>query len=205
MPITLQCTCGTQFRVLEDLAGRHVHCPGCRQVVAVPGAVTAAPPPQVIPRQEAIILDEPAPRRPRRRIRRRSNLGLWLGLGAGGLMLGFCCLGAGAFGLVWFLNRPERALLGKWVLDTGAPVFGFSGYIEFRSNGTMTDTSPITPIVDGRWRIIAGPGGDVVRIEITTVNGRLISTLDIRIKDSDHIAVRNLAGNFEIPLRRAAK
>jgi hypothetical protein len=36
MPISLTCSCGKSLRIKEELAGRKVRCPGCRDILTVP-------------------------------------------------------------------------------------------------------------------------------------------------------------------------
>jgi hypothetical protein len=73
VPIAVNCACGKSFHVKDELAGKHIKCPGCQAVVQVTGggAVTANVPPQSARPQEApprpaqaiVIEDEPAPAR----------------------------------------------------------------------------------------------------------------------------------------------
>ena len=37
MPITLNCACGKQYPVKDEFAGQRVKCPGCGQVLTIPG------------------------------------------------------------------------------------------------------------------------------------------------------------------------
>jgi hypothetical protein len=203
MPITLQCSCGTQFKVLDDLAGKKVRCPGCQQAVAVLGAFTATVQPVVKPRFDDIE-DEPVPfkKKKKRPVRSGFYLGLWLALGGGALVLVCCCAGAGVIGFLVLLNQPERALYGKWAGDPAQPFLGFGGFIEFRSNGTVTDTSPLTPIIEGKWKTLSSPGADIIRVQVTAHNGFGVSTLDVRVVDEDHIRVRVVGSNIEVPLKR---
>jgi hypothetical protein len=39
MPIAVACKCGKKFRVKDEMAGRAVRCPGCRQPLRIPGGV----------------------------------------------------------------------------------------------------------------------------------------------------------------------
>jgi tRNA A-37 threonylcarbamoyl transferase component Bud32 len=43
MPLTLHCSCGAKLRAREDLAGKYVRCPKCKQPVQVPVAETPVP------------------------------------------------------------------------------------------------------------------------------------------------------------------
>jgi hypothetical protein len=62
VPITFACSCGKTLRVKDDLAGRWVRCPACKETAIVP---EAAMPPQ--PAFE-VVEDEPAPP-PRTRVK----------------------------------------------------------------------------------------------------------------------------------------
>jgi hypothetical protein len=59
VPITFACSCGKQLRVKDELAGKKVRCPGCQQVVQVPGGSNAAPVSPI----RAPAGDVPAPRK----------------------------------------------------------------------------------------------------------------------------------------------
>lgn len=82
MPITFACSCGKTLRVKDDLAGRWVRCPACKETAIVPETAMApkpafevvedepAPPPRKRVTAEAAAIrldDEEPPRRPRSR------------------------------------------------------------------------------------------------------------------------------------------
>jgi DNA-directed RNA polymerase subunit RPC12/RpoP len=47
MPIRFACACGKQLQTRDEFAGRRIKCPGCGQILPVPGT-TAATPPRVV-------------------------------------------------------------------------------------------------------------------------------------------------------------
>src|SRR5262245_39248701 len=49
MPTVVACSCGQQVQVRDDWQGRPVRCPVCGGVLTVPSAVTAVPPPPLVP------------------------------------------------------------------------------------------------------------------------------------------------------------
>lgn len=82
VPITFACACGKTLRVRDDLVGRWVRCPACKETALVPEAAMApkpafevvedepAPPPRTRVKAEAAAIrlgDEEPPRRPRSR------------------------------------------------------------------------------------------------------------------------------------------
>jgi hypothetical protein len=65
MPISLQCSCGRDLRLREELAGKKIRCPACQSVLAVPEMleeVEEEPVPDVLPADD----DETTPRPERR-------------------------------------------------------------------------------------------------------------------------------------------
>jgi hypothetical protein len=64
MPILVSCKCGKKLRVKEELAGKRVKCPGCRQVLAIPAAEEPPVLEEVEPVEEGVA-SQPALRRPR--------------------------------------------------------------------------------------------------------------------------------------------
>src|ERR1700731_4532437 len=43
MPITVNCACGKKYPVKDEFAGHRVKCPGCGQVLTIPGVQKNAP------------------------------------------------------------------------------------------------------------------------------------------------------------------
>jgi len=41
MPIAVACKCGKKFQAPDSLAGKRVKCPGCQQLLVVPGGQAA--------------------------------------------------------------------------------------------------------------------------------------------------------------------
>jgi hypothetical protein len=93
MPICIACACGKQLLVKDELEGKQVRCPACRQPVLVQRTPAASPKrPQ---RQEEEAADEGenrpgAVRRTRKKARRpkaASSAALWIGIGGGAALL----------------------------------------------------------------------------------------------------------------------
>ncbi len=64
MPITFACSCGKTLRVKDDLVGRWVRCPACKETAIVPEA-------EMQPAFE-VIEDDPPPPPPRKRVKAES-------------------------------------------------------------------------------------------------------------------------------------
>ena len=184
MPITLQCSCGKQFKVLDDLAGKRVKCPGCQAIVAVPGGAE----------EEQAQSDEegdaqPPKKKKKERPQGKSRAALWIGLGCGTIVLGFCCIGLGGGGFYWLVlhKTPEKTMIGRWQMDVQEhlkkdPRFlllGAAPTVEFRSDGSVTMTQQ-GPTINGRWKHIK-TDGDTVTLEIDGQRATL------KVVDSDHI------------------
>src|SRR5688500_18342277 len=45
MPQTVTCSCGARFAAKDELAGKSVHCPKCKQLLSIPPAAPPPPPP----------------------------------------------------------------------------------------------------------------------------------------------------------------
>ncbi len=123
MPVTVKCPgCGSTLQAGDELAGKKVRCQKCKTVIDVPAAAAPAATPEpaspavpdvpadLFPPREAVTEAAPAaappprrrdedapdrPRRPDRPVKATSSGGVWLivGLLAGALLLGSCCVG----------------------------------------------------------------------------------------------------------------
>jgi hypothetical protein len=136
---------------------------------------------------------------------------LWVGIGGGVLLLGCCCLGLAGTGayFLWFAGPSlDQRLVGKWVPDTefkgGKDVkIGFPGHIEFKSDGSVIDTSPLTPIVQGKWKVLSKKD-DTVKVEMTgkdEIGTTHTDKLDIRVIDSSHLRITN-SRNIEVAVKK---
>jgi hypothetical protein len=228
MPVAVSCACGKAFYVKDELAGKHIKCPGCQAVVQVTGggAVTANVPPQPARPQEApprpaqaiVIEDEPAPARiadkarlvddefddapPRREGKKRKkgkkgpNIILFVGLGAGALLLGLCCIGGGV--AVWFFvatPSPEKAIVGKWKADVAATRKLYAdinpqlnnvlvdesklGTLEFKSDGTLEIVSGNMTLT-AKWKL-SNIKGDKATLEIIETRGNSTITTEFEL------------------------
>jgi hypothetical protein len=206
MPINLTCECGKKLAVKEDMAGKKVKCPGCASILAVPAlSDTAAP--------DEAIEDAPLPSRKEASPPKKSKTLLYVGVGAGVLVLGACCCGSiGIGGLLVYLNaNPEKAIIGKWVADNDASSTAkdlkfhnnFPGLIEFRSNGTLVNTSPVAPIISGKWKVLPSKTSDSIRIEMVENDGTGAKQLDIKVIDNNHLRITAVDRSAEVALKRA--
>jgi hypothetical protein len=137
MSIQVNCDCGKEFKVKDELAGKKIKCPACQSVVTVPAgeeevtaaapkrpaadeAVSDAPRKRPAPVKEDDLDDEPEPKGGKKKKgKKKNNTMLFVGAGVGVVLLGFCCLGIGAG--VWFFvfrtGSPEKVIVGKWKMD----------------------------------------------------------------------------------------
>src|SRR5579871_6539599 len=105
--------CNRKLKIPDSAVGKSVRCPGCqalipaaKQSTAEREAVTAnpAPPPAVVPVRKRPSLGDESADDPalgvRKPVRRRSSLGLILGLVIGGGVLFLCVIGGGVAALV---------------------------------------------------------------------------------------------------------
>jgi hypothetical protein len=170
MPINLECQCGKQIKVLDDLAGKRVKCPGCKEILAVPGAAART---ATMAREDEDKADEnqddreqrrkPFTKKKKKQAKSGSRLGLWIALAGGLVVLGFCCVGLGVGG--FFLlqrNTPEKTMIGRWQVDFPAqqknepnPLFNnlnaAQTTMEFRSDGTLVAADFGLPTVTRQW------------------------------------------------------
>jgi hypothetical protein len=200
MSISLSCECGKKLAVKDELAGKKVKCPGCGSVLAVPAADSEAVTPAALPPLE----EDDAPLPPRKKStkfnsgKKKSNKMLWIGAAAGVMVLGFCCLGIAGGAAWWFLLRggPEKAIIGKWTMDTDAasksakkdPMSIAAGaQIEFKSDGSVLDKTPMTPILIGKWKTISTKDSKNLTVELS--EGSTTSKLEVTILDNDHLKI----------------
>jgi hypothetical protein len=182
MPITLVCSCGKHFKVLDELAGKRVKCPGCQEIVEVPGGAE----------EEAAADDEDVEAQPRKKKKQpeaKSRAGLCILVAGGVLVLGFCCLGVGGAAVYWFVLRstPEKTMIGRWQLDIQEhlkkePGFllegGTTPTVEFRADGSVI----MGPAINRKWKHIK-TDGDTVTLEI---DGQQAT---VKVLDSNRIQV----------------
>ncbi len=181
------------------MAGRKAKCPGCQAVLEVPASATNG-----------------NGGSNGKKAAKKSSMGLWIGVGAGVLMLGFCCVGTAGAGAWFFLLRGpslDNRIVGKWVPDVepakkGAPktpddvVNAFmGGDIQFKSDGTVVDNTPMTPITQGKWRTVSSKG-DLVTVELT--QAIVSKKLDIKVVDNDHLKITPADSKVEFAFKRAS-
>jgi hypothetical protein len=224
MPINLECDCGKTFKVLDDLAGKRVKCPGCKEILAVPGgAARAATVAREVDDTADEIDDDPDDRQPRRnpfkkkkkkQAKSRSRLGLWIALAGGVVVLGFCCVGLGVGGFFLFLrNTPEKTMIGRWQVDFPAqqkndpnPLFNnlnaAQTTMEFRADGTLVAADFGLPTVTRQWKHVK-TDGEVVTMDIS--GGGFPNTVraNVTVIDSNHIRFQSSTlGASSIYLKR---
>jgi hypothetical protein len=183
MAISVACDCGRNLNVKDELEGKRIKCPDCGESLAVS----------------------------RKKAKGKANGGgakkggggmmMFLLLGAGLVLGGCCCFsGAGAGGWWFFLHggssASETKIVGKWVADVEAPKgagkmddmfkMAFGGHIEFKSDGTVIDNTPMTPITQGKWKTVSTSGGTMT-VELT--QGPIAKKLDIQFVNNDKIKI----------------
>ena len=138
---------------------------------------------------------------------------LFVGIGAGVLLLSCCCLG-GVSGGVWYFffrgGSAETKIIGKWGIDTdtgkkstGKDIFGdalaAAVYIEFKADKTVVDTTPMTPILAGTWKTLSSTDNSI-SVELNQA-GKM-AKLDIKIVDIDHLKITPLDTKKEFAFKR---
>jgi hypothetical protein len=188
MAINLSCECGKKLAVKDDMAGKKVKCPGCGSVLTVPAAMGDA--------DEA---SEPAVARTSDAATpKKSSKSLWIVGGVGVLLLSCCCLGSvtTAVIVVFALGGPEKTIVGKWTPDLETakkntdkrdPRSLEDKGIEFKSDGVVLDTTPMSPVTMGKWKTVSTKDSKNLTVEISA--GTVAQRLDIKIIDNDHLVI----------------
>jgi hypothetical protein len=217
MAISLICDCGKKLAVKEEHAGKRVKCPACESLITVPSVLDEPPARQraAAPVEDEEDMDEDRPRKKKKKKRAgKSNKMVWIGAGAGLLVLGLCCVGAAGGGLWFFLKAgPEKPILGKWGIDLeltkkNNPLMQnmFKGLppqaikmaeqklaeemakvsIEIKRDGSFIITDPLKSET-GKWKN-AQAKGDVVTIEVKKDSGNdPWERLDFKVIDQGHL------------------
>jgi hypothetical protein len=200
MPIRMICQCGRTLIVKDELRGKRIKCPNCHAPLVV-GASGAA-----------------------MRNHQNANGGgkkkggkkvLFAVLGIGFLMSGCCCTGIAGVAVWRFWptgasSELEKKIVGKWVSGIEAPKSGakpddlvkqaFSaGMIEFKADGTVLDASPMTPILQGKWRTLSADG-DAITVELT--DSRNTNKLDIKFVSDDSVKITPADSRKEFTFKR---
>jgi hypothetical protein len=205
MPVAVSCSCGKNFSVKDDLAGKKIKCPGCQAVVQVPaaqpGPIKASalddedPPPPKRLKKPARSADDDFDDEPRGerggKKKKGSKTTLFVLLGCGVVTLGLCCIGGSVGGYFLFLagpGDPEKEIVGTWRHD------GFKGdkgkgfvldeTLEFKEDGTYIPKYPKATLMtytNGKWKVITKTGNSI-SVELTF--DRVIGTSTSNIKET---------------------
>lgn len=219
MAINVACDCGKTFKVKDELAGKKVKCPACQSVLTIPeGSEEDEAPASSVGRGSARN-DNGGPKAGKK----NSKVLLFVGLGVGVVMLGFCCIGVGVAGwLIFGRSSPEKQIVGKWTVDIDAlkknmpkemkgandemlkSVFGDMSF-EFKADNTMNIKAPGFES-GGKWKYLSSKD-DVVTIELTydktPPDGKKTDTGKIKIIDKDHIQlISDKMGQPDLVLKR---
>jgi hypothetical protein len=200
MPLAVTCACGKSFHVKDELAGKKIKCPFCQAIVEVPaaGPAPAVPAPAAVQPAKALLVEDDPPvaaqipsqaaiveedfderprrgKKPKRAAKGGSSTMLFVGLGVGGVLLLFCCIGGGIGGYFLFLagpGDPEKVIVGKWQYDSGFGGWpgGDPGYtMEFKEDGTYIKTfnnAQMAQPRNGKWKA-SNKDGSYMRVETT--------------------------------------
>jgi hypothetical protein len=197
MAISFSCDCGKKLTVRDDMAGKRAKCPGCGSVLHVPEENSA-------PRKAA-------------GGKKKGGMAIWIFAGAAVLFLGFCCVSSAALGGWWFFLRGpslDPRVVGKWTADSDSKstsknpkeikIFIPTGDIEFKSDGTVVDKSPLTPFTEGKWKTVSSKG-DSVTVEVNqSIMGVTVSKqLEIKVVDANHLTIIHPDTKQEYNFKRA--
>jgi hypothetical protein len=216
MAINVECECGKSFKVKDELAGKKVKCPACQAV-------------NLVPQGGDDDGDADAPPSRRGEKKKGSKTMLFVGLGAGVVVLGCCCIsiGVGSY-FLFFSGGPEKQIVGKWTVDMdeykkskdyqdkikdlpeGAQKEAMikmmtdlmaSLTLEIKSDNTMSMTEPMSKTTQtGKWKHVSTKD-KIVTIEMTQ-EGKKTETNKIKVVDSDHIVLIGDSGKPDIAMKR---
>jgi hypothetical protein len=212
MAIIVRCNCGKKLQVADDMAGKHVRCGACKEVLTVPAA--APEPPMVRPAES-----EP-PRRPKRAKNAGGGSKVWLFalLGVAAVLL-LGCLGVVSAGIYYFgfsgKSFAESTLVGDWESDpepydkaAAQNPFGVNLALLFKMTFNKDHTYRMSGFVDcdGDWRVVSRDGNKAtVKMRINVIGlsqeGGGEGTATITIIDKDHIEFNANEPKFQLYAR----
>ena len=208
MAIRVNCECGKTLNVKDELEGKRIKCPNCKNALTVSANESGSGVSKVAKKQKAANGNGE---------KKGGGKMILAVLGAGVLVLGCCCFGGAGFGGWWFfLSGPsssglETKIVGKWVPDIEPPKKGsakpedllklaFGGDIEFKADKTVIDKTPMTPITMGKWKTVSTQG-DVITVELS--EGPITKKLDIKVVSNDSIKITPADSKMELAFKRA--
>ena len=210
MSIQVTCECGRTLSLKDELEGKRIKCPSCKNSLTVTGDEA----------DSGVQKKRPANGNGKSNgksngAKKASSKALFAVVGVGVALLGCCCLGGGGFSAWWFWptgssGSLEKQIVGKWIADVEMPKkggklddimkFAMGGDIEFKADGTAIDHTPMTPIVNGKWKALASKG-DVITVELS--EGPVAKKLDIKVVSADSIKITPADLKTEFAFKRS--
>ena len=194
MAINLSCECGKKLAVKDEMAGKKVKCPGCGSVLSVPSGQDEA-----VAEELSGHGGEEAPRPRSSAGAKKSNKTMWFIAGGGVLLLSCCCLGLVGVGAVVFFGMargPEKTIIGRWNMDLDKAKNSTDKRdpkstvtapgIEFKSDGSVLDATPMTPVLVGKWKTISTKDNSIT-VEVSAGGDK--KKLEIHVVDNDHLTI----------------
>jgi hypothetical protein len=215
MPIRVNCKCGKNYTVKDELRGKRLKCPACQTFLVV-GAASPAPPRQ--PNGNGGASNPAVRQQPNANGggKKKGRKGMLFALlGTAFLLSGCCCTGVVGVGVVWFWpfgssSGADQKIVGKWVSHVEAPKPGASaddlmnqafgaGMIEFKADGTVIDMSPMTPIMKGKWKTLSA-NGNAISVELS--DRRSTNKLDITFVSDNSVKITPADSKKEFSFKR---
>jgi hypothetical protein len=207
MAIQVTCECGRALNLKDELEGKRIKCPSCKNSLTVSA-------------------DDSASSVPKKRngngksngsgTKKGSSKMLFALVGVTVGLLGCCCLSGGGFSAWYFWpggssGNLEKQIVGKWTADVELPKKGtgnlddvmklaFGGDIEFKADGSAIDNTPMTPITKGKWKALASKG-DMITVELS--EGPIAKKLDIKVVSADSIKITPADLKAEFAFKRS--
>jgi hypothetical protein len=204
MAISVSCDCGKRLNVKDELDGRRIKCPGCQSSLLVSSNGTGSG-----------VRKKKTGNGNGNGAKKGGGKGILFAILGLGLLVGGCCCFTGVGAGAWFLwpsgsSGLEKKIVGKWVTDMEMPKKGEmpnidalmnAGFIEFKADGTVLDASPMTPIMQGKWKTVSSQS-DVLTVELS--DARTSKKLDIKVVSSDKLAITPADTKKEFKFKRAS-
>jgi hypothetical protein len=150
-----------------------------------------------------------AGKKKKKRSQEGSKTMLFVGIGAGVVLLGLCCIGGGIGGYFLFLSGPgdpEKAIIGKWEYESGigaqVVMIGSAKTYEFRADGTCktNTTGGLGQPSSAKWKVLK-KDGNTLTVEIAyqdfniwteTFDLTFVSknSMELRINRTDKLGMR---------------
>jgi hypothetical protein len=233
MSINVACDCGKEFKVKDELAGKKIKCPVCQSVLTVAAAsedVATGPAPRTgkravadedvaagLPRagkrstfsdvdEEDEVRREGKGLKKKKRAAKNSKTMLYVGIGAGVLVLGMCCVGI-VGGAAWYFmsgsGSAEKVMVGKWKIDIEETKkiipesekknaelgLAFMSALVFEFKADKTWSMALGEIgAKGKWKVLSSKGSTAT-LEVTKDDSTETAQWTVTVINNDRIRI----------------